>query len=65
MKKYNSDFDWYHVSILRECLEDMKQDEYCITRVKGDKTKAINLDMSAIKILIAYSEGKTIIVEDW
>ena len=46
--------DDYKVKILTEILETMKQDEYYICRVKGDNTKAINLDEEAVKLLIEY-----------
>lgn len=46
--------DDYKVNILTEILKAMKQDEYYICRVKGDNTKAINLDEEAVKLLIEY-----------
>ena len=46
--------DDYKVKSLTEILEAMKQDEYYICRVKGDNTKAINLDEKAVKLLIEY-----------
>lgn len=46
--------DDYKVKILTEIMEVMKQDEYYICRVKGDNTKAINLDEEAVKLLIEY-----------
>lgn len=46
--------DDYKVKILTEILEAMKQDKYYICRVKGDNTKAINLDEEAVKLLIEY-----------
>ena len=46
--------DDYKVKILTEILEAMKQDEYYIYRVKGDNTKAINIDEEAVKLLIEY-----------
>lgn len=44
----------YKVNILTEILSGMKQNEYYLCRVKGDDTKAINLDEGAIKLLIEY-----------
>ena len=46
--------DDYKVKILTKILEAMKQDEYYICRVKGDNTKAINLDEEVVKLLIEY-----------
>ena len=46
--------DDYKVSILTEILNEMKNDEYYLCRLKGDDTKAINLDEEAIKLLIEY-----------
>ena len=46
--------DDYKVKLLTEILKAMKHDEYYICRVKGDNTKAINLDEEAVKLLIEY-----------
>lgn len=46
--------DGYKVNILMEILESMKQNEYYLCRLKGDSTKAINLDEEAIKLLIKH-----------
>ena len=46
--------DAYKVGILTEILNDMKQDEYYLCRLKGDNTKNINLDEEAVKILIEH-----------
>lgn len=46
--------DDYKVSILTEILNEMKNDEYYLCRLKGDDTKAINIDEEAIKLLIEY-----------
>jgi hypothetical protein len=46
--------DTYKVNVLTEILNDMKEDEYYLCRLKGDNTKSINLDEEAIKILIKY-----------
>lgn len=46
--------DDYKVSILTEILNEMKNDEYYLCRLKGDDTKAINIDEGAIKLLIEY-----------
>lgn len=46
--------DDYKVKLLTKILKAMKQDEYYICRVKGDNTKAINLDEEAVKLLIEY-----------
>lgn len=46
--------DAYKVNVLTEILNDMKEDEYYLCRLKGDNTKSINLDEEAIKILIKY-----------
>lgn len=46
--------DDYKVDILMEILNEMKNDEYYLCRLKGDDTKAINIDEGAIKLLIEY-----------
>lgn len=51
--------DNYKVNVLRECLKNMKTDEYYLVRLRGDNTKGIiNLDEEAIEVLIRYYEGK-------
>ena len=49
----------YKVSVLMEILNGMKQDNYYLCRVKGDDTKAINLDEKAVELLIEYYSNKT------
>ncbi len=57
--------DEYKVSVLKEMLDGMQQNEYYLCRLKGDNTKSINLDENAIKILIEfYSEGNNCSQED-
>ena len=46
--------DSYKVEILTDILNDMERDEFYLCRVKGDDTKAINLDEEAVKLLIEY-----------
>ena len=46
--------DSYKVELLTDILNSMKQDEFYLCRVKGDDTKAINLDEEAVKLLIEY-----------
>lgn len=46
--------DNYKVALLNQMLREMKKDEYYLCRLKGDDTKAINLDENAIKLLIEY-----------
>lgn len=46
--------DEYKVEILKNILEEMRKNEFYLCRVKGDNTKAINLDEEAIKLLIEY-----------
>ena len=46
--------DNYKVNVLNEMLDGMKKNEYYLCRLKGDNTKAINLDEEAIKLLIEY-----------
>ena len=50
--------DEYKVKILKQNLANMYKDEYYIVRVKGDDTKAINLDAGAIVLLIRYYQGR-------
>jgi hypothetical protein len=46
--------DNYKINILTEILNEMKQDDYYLCRLKGDNTNAINLDENAIMLLIEY-----------
>lgn len=46
--------DGYKVEILTDILNSMQRDEFYLCRVKGDDTKAINLDENAVKLLIEY-----------
>ena len=46
--------DGYKVEILTDILSSMQRDEFYLCRVKGDDTKAINLDENAVKLLIEY-----------
>lgn len=46
--------DEYKVEVLTEMLDGMKKDEFYLCRIKGDDTKAINLDEEAVKLLIEY-----------
>ena len=46
--------DEYKVEILKNILEEMRKNKFYLCRVKGDNTKAINLDEEAIKLLIEY-----------
>lgn len=44
----------YKVEVLTEILKNMQEDEYYQCKIKGDNTKAINLDEEAVKMLIDY-----------
>ncbi len=46
--------DPYKVDILNKILHGMNTDEYYLARLKGDDTKAINLDKESIELLIDY-----------
>lgn len=46
--------DSYKVEVLTDILSGMQRDKFYLCRVKGDDTKAINLDEEAVKLLIAY-----------
>lgn len=46
--------DNYKVEVLKNILNTMQKDEFYTCKVKGDDTKAINLDKGAIKLLIEY-----------
>ena len=46
--------DGYKVEVLTDILNSMQKDEFYLCRVKGDDTKAINLDEEAVKLLIEY-----------
>ena len=46
--------DEYKVEILKNILEEMRNNEFYLCRVKGDNTNAINLDEEAVKLLIEY-----------
>jgi hypothetical protein len=46
--------DEYKVEILKNILNGMQTDEFYLCRVKGDNTKAINLDENAVRLLIEY-----------
>lgn len=50
--------DWYKVKVIDECLDGMKKDEYTLTRLKGDHTKAINIDEEALMLLRKYYNGE-------
>ena len=56
--------DNYKVNILKEAQAGEYTDQYYTVRLKGDNTKSINIGYQALTLLIAYYEGKTIIVED-
>lgn len=46
--------DSYKVKVLTDILSNMQKDEFYLCRVKGDDTKAINLNEEAVKLLIKY-----------
>lgn len=46
--------DNYKVKILKQVLEELKQNEYYLCRLKGDNTNAINIEEDGIKLLIEY-----------
>lgn len=50
--------DPYKVQIINECLNGMARDRYCLTRLKGDNTHAINIDENGLKLLRAYYNGQ-------
>lgn len=53
--------DDYKVTVIDAAIKDMENDEYCLTRLRGDDTKAINVDIEALEKLKAYYEGKQIV----
>jgi hypothetical protein len=44
----------YKVEVLTEILKNMQEDEYYRCKVKGEDTKAINLNEETVKMLIDY-----------
>lgn len=50
--------DWYKVRVINECLDRMKNDEYYLARLKGDDTKAINIDVDGLMLLRMYYNGE-------
>ena len=54
--------DNYRKNIINDCIAAMEADEYYITRLRGDDTKAINIDLEALKLLRDYYAGKQITV---
>jgi hypothetical protein len=55
--------DDYKVKTIVEIMEGMFYDEYYKARLKGEDTKAINIDDAALALLQAYYEGQRIIIE--
>ena len=49
--------DGYKAEVLTDILSGMRNNEFYLCRVKGDDTKAINLDEEAVQLLIKYYEG--------
>lgn len=49
----------YKVQVLKQILNEMKQDEYYLCKLKGDGTAPINLDEKAIKLLIEHYSKQT------
>ena len=54
--------DAYKVKVVEEAINAMNDDEYCLTRLKNDKGKAINLDVEVLDIIKSYYDGKTITI---
>ena len=50
--------DDYKVRVIDAAIKDMENDEYCLTRLGGDDTKYINIDVEALNMLKTYYEGK-------
>jgi len=48
----------YRAGVLKQILKEMDRDEYYIPRLKGDDTKAINLEKEDIELLIKKYEGR-------
>lgn len=46
--------DHYKANVLTKILNEMKEGEYYLCRLKGDDTASINLDEEAVKLLIEY-----------
>lgn len=55
--------DPYKVTVISEAIENMKSDEYNLTRLKNDQGKSINLDIGALELLEAYYKGCDIVVK--
>ena len=49
--------DPYKVKVIREAIKNMQDDEYCLTRLRNDKGKAINLDIEVLELIAKYYEG--------
>lgn len=56
--------DDYKVKTIRESIDKSQEDVYHTTTLRGVNGRTINLDENALKILIAYYEGKHIVVEE-
>ena len=56
----------YRAGIIKENLEAMKKDGYAIARLHGatDNINIINIDEPELEILLAFYEGKEIIIKE-
>lgn len=56
----------YRAGIIKENLDAMQKDRYAIARLHGatDNINVINIDETELEILLAYYEGKEIIIND-
>lgn len=59
---YEGITDNYRCKVVSDAIKDMESDDFCLTRLQGDKGKAINIDTDLLKIIKGYFEGKTIMI---
>lgn len=50
--------DPYNVQQLNFMLNEIREDEYALARLKSDSSKTINLDEGALNLLVDYYSGK-------
>lgn len=63
-KTFTGKADDYKVNVVKTAINDMKNDEWNLTRLQNEKGKAINIDMNLMEIILNYFEGKTISIKD-
>lgn len=62
--KYTDGSNPYRAEIINENLKELKKDAYAICKLSGAKKeiKTINIDEDELRLLLAFYEGKEIII---